>query len=565
MSGTRVVRVGTRGSALAIAQTVLVIDALHTVAPDMQFEQIIIRTEGDRDKVTPLTVIGGQGVFTAALQSALLNGDVDCAVHSAKDLPPVTPDGLMLAAFPERADPCDVFISRHGVSLDALPAGARVGTSSRRRMVQARAINPNIELVELRGNLDTRLRKSAEPEYDGIIVAAAGLDRMGWQDRITGYLPVDRFVPSPGQGALAVECRAADTELAALIARIDHAPTRIAVTAERAFLAAARAGCVAPMAAYGERDGEALRLHGMVADADLTNARWTTLTAAATDPEAAGCALADALDVAEVRMNERTMPLAGLGVLVTRPEGQADEIARKLEAQGATVLHAPTIAITDPPSYVALDAALRHLPSYDWVIWTSANGVTRTLVRMRTLGIATEKLRQCSLAVIGGATARALAAAGFTADLMPPQAVAESLRDALLVAGVGGGTRILLPQPVVSRDVLAMGLRAAGAVVDVVPAYATVPNSEGGANVRRWLAEGRIDIALATSPSTVTSLLGLLDDDLETLRRSPLACIGPGTAEAVRMLGLVPAIVATDHTTDGLVAALIDSRIGARR
>lgn len=301
MSGTRVVRVGTRGSALAIAQTVLVIDALQAVAPDVRCEQVIIRTEGDRDKVTPLTVIGGQGVFTAALQGALLRGEVDCAVHSAKDLPPVTPDGLALAAFPERADPRDVFISHHSVSLEELPPGARVGTSSHRRIVQARAINPHIALIELRGNLDTRLRKSTEPEYDGIIVAAAGLDRMGWQDRITEYLPVDRFVPSPGQGALAVECRAADTALAALIARIDYPPTRIAVTAERAFLAAARAGCVAPMAAYGMLDGEMLRLHGMVADADLTNARWTTLTVSAADPEAAGRALADALHVAEVR------------------------------------------------------------------------------------------------------------------------------------------------------------------------------------------------------------------------------------------------------------------------
>jgi hydroxymethylbilane synthase len=301
MSGGRIVRVGTRGSALAIAQTVLAIDALAAATPGVQFEQVIIRTEGDRDKVTPLTVIGGQGVFTSALQDELLRGEVDCAVHSAKDLPPVTPDGLALAAFPERADPRDVFISRHDLFLSALPIGARVGTSSRRRMVQARAINPNIELIELRGNLDTRLRKSGEPEYDGIIVAAAGLDRMGWQEWITEYLPVDRFVPSPGQGALAIECRAADSSLAALIGRIDHSPTRIAVTAERAFLAAARAGCVAPMAAYGEHDGTMLRLYGMVADADLANARWKTLTVPAADPDHAGRTLADALNVAEVR------------------------------------------------------------------------------------------------------------------------------------------------------------------------------------------------------------------------------------------------------------------------
>lgn len=264
-------------------------------------------------------------------------------------------------------------------------------------------------------------------------------------------------------------------------------------------------------------------------------------------------------------MNEQVLPLSGLGVLVTRPEGQAKEIMRKLAAQGATVLHAPTIVITDPPSYTALDAALRHLPSYDWIVWTSANGVNWTLARMQILGIATDTLRQCNLAVIGGATARALAAAGFTADLVPPEAVAESLRDVLLAAGVGSGIHVLLPQPVVSRDVLATGLRTAGAIVDVVPAYETVPNTAGAADVRRWLAEGRINLALVTSPSTVTGLLALFDNDREIMRRIPLACIGPVTADAVRALGLVPAIVATEHTNDGLVAALIDHRIGARR
>jgi hydroxymethylbilane synthase len=295
MSNPCVVRVGTRGSALALAQTALAIDALTAIDPNSTYEPTIIRTEGDRDKTTPLTVLGGQGVFTVALQDALLRGEVDMAVHSAKDLPPATPDGLALAAFPERADPHDVFISRHGLSLAALPPGARVGTSSRRRAVQARAINPRIEIVELRGNLDTRLRKSAESEYDGIIVAAAGLDRMGWQERITEYLPVDRFVPSPGQGALGIECRADDATLRAALARIDHQPTRAAVTAERALLVAAGAGCTMPLAGYAEVENDELRLWGMAADMDDANARWITRTAPAADPFHAGWQLAEAL------------------------------------------------------------------------------------------------------------------------------------------------------------------------------------------------------------------------------------------------------------------------------
>jgi hydroxymethylbilane synthase len=302
MSNIRRVRVGTRGSALALAQTALAIAALTALDPDSTYEPAIIRTEGDRDKTTPLTILGGQGVFTVALQDALLRGEADLAVHSAKDLPPATPDGLLLAALPERADPRDVFISRHGIRLAALPTGARVGTSSRRRAVQARAINPQIAIVELRGNLDTRLRKATEPEYDGIIVAAAGLDRMGWQEQITEYLPVDRFVPSPGQGAIGIECRADDVALRAILARIDHQPTRVAVTAERGVLSAAGAGCTMPLAAYVERHDETLRVWGMAADRDDANPRWIARTAPASDPERAGWQLAEALGlVSEVR------------------------------------------------------------------------------------------------------------------------------------------------------------------------------------------------------------------------------------------------------------------------
>jgi len=263
-------------------------------------------------------------------------------------------------------------------------------------------------------------------------------------------------------------------------------------------------------------------------------------------------------------MNESVLPLAGLHVVVTRPEGQADALIERLETLGATVQHAPTIRIADPPSYTALDAALRHLPSYDWVVWTSANGVTRTFARLDVLGLAPDPLRLCKLAVIGGATARALASFGYEADLVPPQAVAESLRDALLATGVGVESRLLLPQPVLSRDVLAAGLRAAGAAVDVAPAYQTELNTDAADNVRRWLATGRIDCTLLTSPSTVHGLLALLDHDLETVRRLPLVCIGPVTANAVRALGIEPALVATEHTNDGLVAALIDHWTGAR-
>jgi len=295
MGTTGTIRVATRGSGLALAQAGLVIAALETVDSAIAYEIVIVQSEGDRDKRSPLAVIGGQGVFTMAVQEAVRVGKADIAVHSAKDLPPATPADLVLAAFPPREDPRDVFISRHDVPLAELPAGATVGTSSRRRGVQARATNADVAIIELRGNLDTRLRKGEMEPYDGIIVAAAGLARMGWSDRVTEYLPVHCFVPAPAQGTIGIECRADDDATIALLARIDDAETRMAVTAERAGLVAIGAGCLSPFALHAEVRGERLHLWGMIADTEAMNARWLDAVAPANDPLTAGAHLAELL------------------------------------------------------------------------------------------------------------------------------------------------------------------------------------------------------------------------------------------------------------------------------
>lgn len=250
--------------------------------------------------------------------------------------------------------------------------------------------------------------------------------------------------------------------------------------------------------------------------------------------------------------------LAGLSVLVTRPEGQAEELITALTRRGAAAWHVPAIRIVDPPSFAALDRALAQAERYSWTVFTSVNGVTQVKRRLDVMGIPHYRgLRGGGkVAAIGPTTGQALRAWRVVPDLVPPEAVAESLLAALLATGVGAGDTILLPQPVESRDVLAAGLRAAGATVDMVPAYETVVNREGGVKTRRWLAGGTDKIALATSPSTVTGLLAMLDGEVETLRTIPLACIGPATAAAVVKLGLTPAFVADEHTNEGLIAAL---------
>lgn len=259
--------------------------------------------------------------------------------------------------------------------------------------------------------------------------------------------------------------------------------------------------------------------------------------------------------------------LVGLSVLVTRPEGQAESLIAALTRSGAAVWHVPTIRITDPPSFAALDHALRNAGRYNWMVYTSANGVTRAKRRLDILGIRPyQGLRGAGkVAAIGPATEAALRAWRVVPDLVPPEAVSESLLAAMLAAGVGAGSTVLMPQPVEARDALPEGLRAAGATVDVVPAYETAFNLEGGAKLLRWINGATRKAALVTSPSTAKGLLAMLGGDVATLARVPLACIGPVTAAAVVKLGLTPAVVADEHTDEGLVSALAHYHAGGSK
>jgi hydroxymethylbilane synthase len=249
MTAARTFVVGTRGSRLALAQTHLVIDALSTAHPGLRLEIREITTQGDRS-TAPLSEIGGQGVFTKAIEDALLRGDIDIAVHSMKDLPPQLTPGLTIAAVPKRGDARDALIAREGRTLADLPPGARIGTGSVRRAVQLKALRPDVECVDVRGNVDTRIRKVDDGEYDAVVLAMAGLERLGLAARATQVFSIEEMVPSPGQGALAVQVRADDAEGRSVVAGIDDAATHAAVDAERAFLATLGAGCRLPIGAF---------------------------------------------------------------------------------------------------------------------------------------------------------------------------------------------------------------------------------------------------------------------------------------------------------------------------
>ncbi|MEV0744101.1 hydroxymethylbilane synthase [Streptomyces sp. NBC_00184] len=272
---TQPLRLGTRRSKLAMAQSGLVADAVSEVT-GRAVELVEITTYGDTSR-EHLAQIGGTGVFVAALREALLRGEVDFAVHSLKDLPTAQPEGLILAAVPVREDPRDALVARDGLTFEQLPSGARVGTGSPRRMAQlnayARSHGLDIETVPIRGNVDTRIGFVRSGELDAVVLAAAGLSRLGRSGEVTDFLSVDTVLPAPGQGALAIECAASSADLAAALAELDDPYTRAAVTAERSLLAALEAGCSAPVGALADllADGQAvneLRLRGVVGSID---------------------------------------------------------------------------------------------------------------------------------------------------------------------------------------------------------------------------------------------------------------------------------------------------------
>lgn len=271
MTGSRPpqpLRLGTRASALALWQTRLVRSRLESCHAGLACAEVIFRTQGDRDETTPLPVMGGRGVFTDALEQALLDGRIDLAVHSLKDVPVDLTPGLALAVICLRADPRDAVLSASGWTVATLPEGAVVGTCSVRRSAQLLALRPDLRLAPLRGNVDTRVRHAAEGRFAAIILAAAGVRRLGLTRLVTEYLAPGRMLPAPGQGALAIQCRAADAATLALVSVLEEPAVRQETDAERAFLAGLGGGCTAPIAALGRVEEGVLRLSGLVAAED---------------------------------------------------------------------------------------------------------------------------------------------------------------------------------------------------------------------------------------------------------------------------------------------------------
>lgn len=566
---------GSRTSDLALWQSNHIISRLQAAWPTLTCRIEPFITQGDRTQAQgkALPAIGGKGLFTAELEDALRHGRIDIAVHSLKDLPVEDSPGLTLGAITTRADVRDALVARNGWTLATLPQGAVVGTSSTRRAAQLLAQRPDLTIRTIRGNVATRMRKVHDGDYDATLLAAAGLERLGLLDNVTEMLAFDIMLPAPGQGALAVQCRADDSSTLAILATVNDAVARAAVTAERAFLHGLGGGCSAPVAAYATgAAGHALQLTALVGSTDgKVTIRVADTSQAGEDANALGerlaqQALADGAAALltqahtgvgsgiDVGVNHNASPLQGKRIVVTRAQEQAGNFSEALTALGATPLLIPTIRVEALPDLSALDGALQQLAEFDWLILTSVNGVAILAERLAALAIPASAWQDLQVAAIGTATAEALRAHGILPTFVPEVYVAEAIIEGL---GNVAGQRILLPQAAIARETLAERLVACGALVDAIPIYQTSAADLDG-EALQTLGKG-VDVITFTSSSTVRNLVAALTaatGSIPHFERETIACIGPVTAETARELGLHVDVVATEHTVPGLVTAL---------
>ena len=551
------IRIGTRSSKLALWQTSFVVERLRAESPELEVSVVRLSTHGDETPDRPLPEIGGKGLFTEKIEQALRAGEIDAAVHSLKDLPVDDAPGTVVGAVLGREEARDVVISRGGYTLSTLPAGAVVGTSSTRREAQLRAERPDLSVRPIRGNVETRIGRVEHGEYDATVMAGAGVSRLGISARVDEWLEIERFLPAPGQGALAVQCRSGDSAMLALIARIDDERLRRATDAEREFLRALGGGCAAPVAAFATHVGAAGRvsLVGRVISPD--GKRIVKVRAAGDDPGALGRKLAEeALEAGAGEIlagarsrSEQPLPLAGRRVVITRPRAQASEILERLARQGAVGVPLPLIRI-EP-----VHGDMRGLPSSDWILFTSVNGVEHFFSRVG------ETALSARIGAVGPATAEALRSRGLAPAFQPEEQTGAAL--ARGIAALEGSSissrRILIPCAAEAGESTAEILREAGASVEEMPVYRTVPEEPAAEELAR-ISKG-VDAVVFMSGSAARAFRALVESTpslAPAFEKAVVACIGPTTAESARAAGLRVDIVPGEHSSEGLVAALAD-------
>lgn len=533
---TEPIRIGTRGSALALVQARLVAAALDAVG--VPHELVVVETAGDRR--APDTA-WGEGAFVKAIEQELLHGRVDVAVHSAKDVPTEEDARLAIAAYLPRADPRDAIVAPEGdpgIRLATLPPGARVGTDSPRRGAFLLALRPDLVIVPIHGNVDTRLRRLDAGEADALVLAVAGLDRLGRGDRVTEPLAPEWCPPAPGQGAVAIQVRAGDERTRSLVSRADDAPTRVAVELERALLAAMGGGCRSPIGALATVQGDRVELLAGAAEASQGMVRFGR----------ADGRIADTKPLVSTLVRHLLRP-ARRRVLVTRPADGAERTRVALLGRGIASSVVPAIELSTLPPGGDLDAVLGEPAAYDQAIVTSPAGALAVLDALARIGGSPLAWRW---AVVGPSTAAVLATAGVQDIWIARVTRSDGLADEL---PIDPGERIVLFRGDLADARLPQRLVARGAAVRQVVAYHTQEAPPASIPLLRAALTGDpFDAVLLASGSAARGIVALGAAVGWDPRHVPAICLGPETAAEARREGFHVLGEAPMQSADALAA-----------
>lgn len=561
------IRIGTRGSKLALYQAYRVKEDLEGKFSDQEFEIIIIKTKGDKILDVPLSKIGDKGLFTKELEYALFRDEIDMAVHSLKDLPTKFPKGTKLGAILNRGDFRDCLVSKDHKKLEDFDGSEVIATSSLRRKAQLLKINPKFKIVEIRGNVNTRIRKMEEGHCDAMIMAAAGLQRLEMGEYITEIFDPEVMISACGQGAIGVEIREEDVTVEKLISNINDKDSWLTAETERVFLSTLEGGCQIPVGCHCRIEGEKVVLKGFISSIDGSEFLCKTVEGNRTDSFELAASLANDLFnsggkeiLDEIRseniVNETTSSgLKGKRIISTRPLEISDDLPNILKDCGAEVIALPMIELL--PSVLTPEErfSLANLADYNWVFFTSKSGVSSFFKQLIEVNGDTTLPKQLQIAVIGEKTALELEYYGYKASFISSGNNSEEFITEFKSTLDLKNQNLMFILGNLANDYLIDQMKQ-GNTVKRINTYQNNCPSKIDSSILNQLKTNEYDLIVFTSPSTFNNLIKFIDHDvLKTLK---IASIGSTTSKAITNAGLKPLLTASQSSTEGLKAAIID-------
>jgi len=562
-----IIRIGTRGSKLALFQAYKVKEELLGHYPDTNFIIEIIKTKGDKILDVALSKIGDKGLFTKEIEEALFNHEIDMAVHSLKDLPTKFPEGAKLGAVLKRGESRDALISTKNRKISDLTPDDVIATSSLRRKAQLLRINKDFKIVEIRGNVNTRIRKMEEGFCDVMVMAAAGLQRLGMDEYVSDLFDVDQMIPACSQGAIAVEIRQDDPDIEEMVSKINDGQTLIATDAERAFLSALEGGCQIPVGSYTRITGNHFSITGFIssidgsrylqdsAEGDLRQSNYLSVKLARSLYDRGGSEILKIIREENLPGLQPDLLLKDRVIISTRGLEPGDTLPELFIECGAHLLSLPMIEISSSKPDENIQMQLDNLASYDWIFFTSKNGVSNFFKLLIDLKGSTELPGKIKIAVIGYKTGLELEYYGYSPTIVCDENTSDELLNQFYKQYTPQNLNILLALGNLAENTLFNRLSSENKVkrIDV---YETLKPGYADSEIMEILKNDQYDLIVFTSPSTFNHFCSFYETD--RLAKLKMASIGSTTTKSIREAGFEPLLTAKKSNAEGLRDAIIE-------